>query len=107
MSIDIIDPMKCGVKNTPPFLSKFDSGYLYTRIDFYVAGEDLFVKLSGRYMPTRWNRVSHFKQYTALEVMAFVDWGRHWEDGIQELYHKLDIDLGYTYKLLRPLVVKK
>lgn len=107
MSFDIIDPVKCGVKAVPPTLTTKDNGYLYTRIDFYVAGEDLFVKLSGRYMPTRWNRVSKFKQYTALEVMAFVDWGRHWEDGIQKLYHQLDLDLGYTRKILRPLVVKK
>jgi hypothetical protein len=91
------------LKGIKPQVATTDLGYFFTKIEFYPLDENLYIKLSGRHMKTRWNVISDFKQYTALHVIPSVDWGRHWEDGIYKLWKELDLDFGFFKKVLKTM----
>lgn len=105
--MNIIKPVKVGVKGIPPSLTLKDHGYFYSKFDFYVTGDNLMIRMSGKYMETLWHVIKDFRQYTSLQVITEVDWGRHWEDGIQKLWHEMDLDLGYVKRILRPINQKE
>lgn len=80
-----------------------DKGYAYFNIQVQVYDNDLYIKLYGSYVGSRFLLVKNFKQYTAVQIIDSFEGGRHWNDAILNLYKKLDLDFGYTYKIIRDI----
>jgi len=81
------------LKGLKPSLVKKDVEYGYSKIEFYIKGNNLYIKLTGH--GTRWFVLENYSKYTALEVINMVSWGRHFEDGILEIWKREGIKLGW------------
>ena len=86
------------LKGMKPDLTKTSTNYLYPRIEFYKNNDDLYMFfrsiLAKRY-PSRWYKVKNYKQYTALDIIRKYELGRHFEDGILQLWKGEGLELGW------------
>ena len=95
---------------------RYDCGYIYNKVAFTVLGDrDLWIRVCSGHAPKKTAFdffVDNFKSYTAVEVIYNIsqfnampgtrtddDWGRHFENGVLEIWHALNLDFGWT----RPL----
>lgn len=82
---------------------RYDSGYVLNKIVFKVHNTTslLAIFYSGN-RKCETIEVKNFKDKTALDVLnKYTELGRHFEDGILEIYHYLEIPLGYVVPILR------
>ena len=90
------------MSNTNTWTAK-DDGYFYTKVTLTVKGEDLTIKLSGRYVKPITTVVKNFKEYTACELMLMYDYGRHFEKALMDMYKELGISFGSHQTILRAI----
>ena len=100
---------------------RYDGGYIYNKVVFTVlGGQDLWIRVCSGSAPKKTAFdffVDNFKSYTAVEVMYNIsqfnampgtrtddDWGRHFEDGVLEIWHALNLDFGWTRPLKKLFV---
>lgn len=83
------------LKGIKPCKIKKEKDYVYSRIEFYTTDNILYIKMTGQSVKTKWFLLEDYKQYTALQVTDIVNWGRHFEDGILELWKSKGLRLGW------------
>ena len=84
------------LKGLKPSLVKKDKEYKYSKIEFFIKNKNLYIKLSGYKVKTKWFVLENYKNYTALEIISkYTGWGRHFEDGVLELWKLNGIKLGW------------
>jgi hypothetical protein len=84
------------LKGLKPFLVKEDKEYKYSKIEFFIKNKNLYIKLSGYKVKTKWFVLENYGKYTALQIISkFYDCGRHFEDGILEIWKREGIKLGW------------
>jgi hypothetical protein len=98
---------------------RYDNGYCKNKVVFTVLGaRDLRITFSwtGASRKTAQSFfVDSFASYTALEVIrgindfnatgktkAFGEWGRHFEDGVLEVWRALDLPFGWIAPITTP-----
>ena len=91
---------------------RYDGGYYLNKVAFTVLGGcDLWIRFcyAGAPKKTAFDFfVDNFRSYSAVEVMYNIsqfnamsgteaddDWGRHFEGGVLEIWHTLDLDFGW------------
>ena len=91
--------------------TRYDNGYVRNKVIFTVSGEDLQIRFCAGFAPKRSAVdffIKEYRQYSALEVIRDIndfhvtegekatgEWGRHFEDGILEIWNKLDLPFGW------------
>lgn len=96
--------------------TRYDNGYVWNKVVFTIAGSvNLQIKFYS--IPSK-NMIefymANFQNYTAREVIVNIndfnvskgiitegDWGRHFEDGILEVWHGLDLPFGWMPPITR------
>lgn len=89
------------LKGLKPILITSDNDYLFNRIAFFINSTDLFVRFSGNRIKGRWVAIELFEKYTALEVIKYTSFGRHFEDGILKIWKNNGLELGWAKRILR------
>lgn len=86
------------LKGLEPTLRVKDSARLYSRFDFYVVGNQLYVyqrsswELSNYYLI-----INGFRQRTALQVISALPiMGSKFESGLLRIYKEQGLNLGWT-----------
>lgn len=86
------------LKGMKPNLVKTAGRYIYPRIEFYKKDDDIYIffrsALTKKY-PSRWCKIKNYKQYTALNIISKYDLGRHFEDGILQMWKIEGLKLGW------------
>lgn len=83
------------LRGLKPTLIKKGKDYIYSRIEFFVIDNILYIKITGAGVKVKWFILENYNQYTALEVINKVNWGRHFEDGILQLWKYEGLRLGW------------
>lgn len=83
--------------------------YRYNKIIFEVVGNDLIATFCGQRKKNNIVATLHdFKNKTAVRAIRHHcgphGWGRHFEEGIMQIYHDLGLPLGYVKSVLRDLI---
>lgn len=95
------------LRGREPDLRTWDKGYFYTRFDFYINKNNLYVYMfpSSRKLKNIWFVLQDFRKYTARNVIVMADngLGRHFEDGILKLWKDQDLEMGWHAKMTRPI----
>lgn len=92
------------LKGKKPALATKDLNYIYSKIDFYKNGSDLYIffrSSSAKITSSRWAKISDYSRYTALEIIQKYDLGRHFNDGILKLWNEGELNLGLLRKHMR------
>jgi hypothetical protein len=93
--------------------TRYDNGYHKNKVVFNILGGcDLWIRFSWTGKPVKTAvdfYVDSFKSYTAAEVIrdindfnatqgtkTFGEWGRHFEDGVLEVWHALELPFGWV-----------
>jgi hypothetical protein len=95
---------------------RYNYGYIRNKVVFTIIGNDLHI----RFLITCRKKnpidfcVSDFADYTAVEVISRInefnvtpgvtttgEWGRHFEDGVIEIWRALDLPLGWIAPITR------
>ena len=94
------------LRDRKPDLRTWDKGYFYTRFDFYISKDNLYVYMFtlSRKRKNIWFVLQGFREYTARDVIAIEDngLGRHFRDGILKLWKIQNLDIGWHVKTIRP-----
>jgi hypothetical protein len=97
---------------------RYDNGYIRNKVVFTVlGGRDLWIQLCSGRAPKKTALdfyIDCFKSYTAVEVirdinsfnatrsvLTFGGWGRHFEDGVLEVWSGLNLPLGDVKPITR------
>lgn len=99
MLIKQLDKRPKELKGLKPDLIKKAKDYYYDNIHFFINGENLYIKMEGYKVKTEWKKIENFKQYTALDILRNTELGRHFEDGVHELWLNQGLDLGYMLNI--------
>lgn len=91
------------LKGLKPDIVAKDTEYMYTRFEFYIRENDLYIKMQGKYLPLVWFEVVNFKDYTYLDIVKQFDGGRHFEDGLLKVWDTYGLDSGYKVGTLKRL----
>jgi len=83
------------LKGLKPSLIKKAKYYIYSKVEFYIKDNSLYIKITGSGIKAKWFVLENYSKYTALEVINMVSWGRHFEDGVLELWKLNGIKLGW------------
>ena len=100
--------------------TRYDNGYYRNRVVFDIlCGCDLLITFCSTHAPKKTEHeffVDSFKSYTAVEVIRDInifnatrgtvtsgEWGRHFEDGLLEIYKALDLPFGWAAPITIPL----
>ena len=84
------------LKGLKPTLIKKAKDYVYSKIEFYVKDNSLYIKMTGPGEKAKWFVLENYKNHTALEVISeCAGWGRCFEDGILELWQLNDLKFGW------------
>lgn len=84
------------LKGLKPSLVKEDKEYKYSKIEFFIKNKNLYIKLSGYKVKTKWFVLESYGKYTALQIISkYTGWGRHFEDGVLELWKLNGLKLGW------------
>ena len=88
-------------------LRKGHAEYAYNKIVFKISGSNLVAtfypsfKCGRKVVAT----LKNFRKKTALQALKYHcgpnGWGRHFEDGIKQVYHDLGLPLGYNVSCLK------
>ena len=89
--------------------------YLYSKMKFNIVGDDIKVTASGYLLKNRTILIEDFKRKTLLEALEEIQavthdnegLGRHFENGLRDVYHWFDLDFGYMSKFLKPFEPNK
>lgn len=96
---------------------RYDNDYYLNKVVFSVlGGVDLWIRFCNGRAPKKTEHnffVDSFRTYTAVEVIQNIndfnatsgtntqgEWGRHFEDGVLEIWHTLRIPLGWVKPIL-------
>jgi hypothetical protein len=86
------------LKGLKPKLVKKAKDYDYSKIEFYVTDNNLYIKITGSGVKAKWFILKNYKSYTALQVIDMVDLGRHYVDGILQLWKERNLNLGWVVR---------
>jgi hypothetical protein len=97
--------------------TRYDNGYVRNKVVFTVIGDDLQIVFCATYAPKKTAvefYIANINRYTALDtirdinnfcssvgVKATGEWGRHFEEGVHEVWRWLDLPLGYIAPITR------
>ena len=77
--------------------------YAFTKVTLTVKGENLTIRLNGRYVKPYTTVVENFKEHTACELFLEFDFGPHFEEAVWKMYKDLGLDVGCHQKILRSI----
>lgn len=84
---------------------KYNNNCIYNKILFNVVGNDLvvsFMRFNERKPRVEPIILSNFKQTTVTDILSqYPEMGRHFEDGIFEIWKFFGLNFGYTTKIIR------
>lgn len=84
------------LKGLKPSLIKKTKYYIYSKVEFYIKDNSLYIKITGSGVKAKWFVLENYKNYTALEIISkYAGWGRHFEDGVLELWKLNGLKLGW------------
>lgn len=89
------------------YLKEFkDENYSYTKVVFYEDEKDIIVRLSGSKLSNIFYKIPDFKDHTASEIIIYnnefdINLGKHFEDGVMEIWKEKGLDLGFIKKTLK------
>jgi len=86
------------LKGLKPDLVKTAERYLYPRIEFYKKDDDLYIffrSIFTKRYPSCWCKIKKYRQHTALDIISKYDLGRHFNDGILQMWKSEGLKLGW------------
>ena len=97
--------------------TRYDSGYERNKVEFTVLGEDLQIRFCATLAPKRTTvdfYIVGFRKLTAVTAIRDItkfcvtegvitsgEWGRHFEDGVHEIWKALELPFGYVKPITR------
>ena len=91
------------LKGIKPIISK-KASYAYSRAEFFINSGNMYISLSGAGVKKIWFIISSYKMHTALEILTTVNWGRHFEDGVLDIWHKEGLDFGWSVGIFKKIL---
>ena len=74
-----------------------DKAFMFYKISFYDAEPDLYVRFKARKLIV-YLTIKNYKEYTFFEIYKrSIDLGRHFEDGMKQIYRDLAIKTRKRY----------
>lgn len=90
------------LRGLKPDIIKREKDYVYTRVEFFIKDDSLYIKFTGHKTRAMWFVLENFRNYTALEAAKMIIGGRHFEDGILEVWKNERLEFGWMKgRLLR------
>lgn len=77
-----------------PCVAKRAKDYVYTRVEFFIKDDSLYIKFTGYKEKAMWFALENFRNYTALEAAKMIIGGRHFESGILEVWKNEQLEFG-------------
>lgn len=83
-------------------MTKKDSGYRFSSTTFVVIDDTLYVRFKGYKEKSKYLVLNNMSSFTANQVIQSIpNMGRHFEDGIHQVWHDLGLPLGYVVSIFR------
>lgn len=107
--MELIKSNKTKLKWKEP--KKYKDDYKYPIVQIQESSSDLcfkFTPYKGANFKALYMTIENYKQYYALDIVnALEEIGfntRHSYDAVMHFYHERDLDLGFTKKILKPII---